>query len=190
VLERVTSLIDKSLLYLAEQKGGESRLTMPETIREYGLECLHKSGEADACQRAHIPYYLALAEKAEPHLKGAQQVPWWKRLEQEQENLRAALARLIEQKEGELALRLGGALWWFWYIRGSWNEGRRWLEAALLLPQAQARTARRAKALHGAGALAHFSGLPAARSLFEESVAISRELGDKRGLAEALDGLA
>jgi predicted ATPase len=107
LLERVTSLIDKSLLHLAEQKGGEPRLTMLETIREYGLECLHESGEADACQRAHTLYYLAFAEEAEPHLKGAQQVPWWKRLEQEQENLRAALARLIEQEEGELALRLG-----------------------------------------------------------------------------------
>jgi predicted ATPase/class 3 adenylate cyclase/DNA-binding CsgD family transcriptional regulator len=190
VLERVSSLLDKSLLQQMEREGGEPRLSLLETVREYGLERLHESGEVHASQRVHALYYLALAEEAESHLKGAQQVLWWKRLEREQENLRAALSWLIGQPEGELALRLSAALWWFWNIRGYWSEGGRWLEAVLGLPQTQGRTARRAKALHGAGVLAHRSGHPAARSLFEESVAISRELADKRGLAEALDGLA
>ncbi len=190
VFDGVASLLDKSLLQGTEQEEGESRLTMLETVREYGLEYLHKSGEAHASHQAHAMYYLALAEEAEPHLKGEQQVRWWKQLEREQENLRAALSWLIGQEEGELALRLSAALWRFWYIRGYWSEGGRWVEAVLGLPQAQGRTARRAKALHGAGMLARRSGHPAARSLFEESVAIYRELADKHGLAEALDGLA
>jgi predicted ATPase/DNA-binding CsgD family transcriptional regulator len=192
VLEGVSSFIDKSLLQQTELEGNEPRLVMLETIREYGLEVLQESGEAEMSHRAHAQYYLALAEEAEPHLRGTQQVLWWKRLEREQENLRAALSWLIGQEEGELALRLSGALWWFWNIRGYWSEGGRWLEAVLGLPQAQGRTVRRAKALRGAGVLAHRSGHghSAARSLFEESVAISRELADKRGLAEALDGLA
>jgi DNA-binding NarL/FixJ family response regulator len=134
-------------------------------------------------------HYLALAEETEPHLKGAQQVQWWRRLEREQENLRAALARLIEQEEGELALRLSGALWWFWNIRGYYSEGWRWLEAALGIPQAQGRTAWRAKALQGAGEFAFRFGNPVAGSLVEESVAIYRELGDLRGLALSLVGL-
>src|SRR5438105_2336038 len=162
---------------------------MLETVREYGLECLGESGEAEASQRAHALYYLALAEEAEPHLKGAQQVLWWRRLEREQENLRAALTWLIEQQEGELALRLCGALWWFWNIRGYRSKAWRWLEAVLVLPQAQGRTARRAKALYGAAEFAYRLGNPRAHSLIEESVAIYRELGDKRGLAESLGNL-
>jgi predicted ATPase/class 3 adenylate cyclase/DNA-binding CsgD family transcriptional regulator len=188
VLEGVASLLDKSLLQQREQEAEEPRFVMLETIREYGLECLRESGEAPVSQRAHALYYLALAEEAEPHLKGVQQVLWWERLEREQQNLRTALAWLIGQEEGELALRLSGALWRFWYTRGYWSEGWRWLEAALALPQAQGRTARRAKALEGTAELAPF-GYPAAHSLVEESVAIYRELGDKRGLTQSLGQL-
>ena len=189
VLHTVSSLLDKSLVQRAEQEAGDPRLSMLETVREYGLECLRESGEMAACQRAHARYYLAFAEEAEPQLKGAQQVVWWKRLEREQGNLRAALAWLIGQEEGELALRLSGALWWFWNIRGYWSEGWRWLEAALALPQVQARTASRAKALCGADTFALRLGHPYARSLLEESVAIYRELGEKHSLAEVLSWL-
>jgi predicted ATPase/DNA-binding CsgD family transcriptional regulator len=188
VLHTVSSLIDKSLVQQAEQEAGDPRLSMLETVREYGLECLRESGEMAACQRAHARYYLAFAEEAEPQLKGAQQVVWWKRLEREQGNLRAALAWLIGQEEGELALRLSGALWRFWNIRGYWSEGWRWLEAALDLPQTQARTASRAKALFGADTFALRLGHPIA-SLLEESVAIYRELGEKHSLAEVLSWL-
>jgi predicted ATPase/class 3 adenylate cyclase len=186
VVDRVASLLDKSLLQQVEHESEEPRLTLLETVREYGLECLRESGEAELSQQAHARYYLALAEEAEPHLKGAQQVRWWRRLEREQENLRAALTWLIGKGEGELALRLGGALWWFWNIRGYWSEGWRWLEAALKLPQAQGRTAGRAKALQGAGDFAYRLGNPIAGSLAEESVAIYRGLGDKHGLAISL----
>ncbi len=185
-LDDVASLLDKSLLLQVEQEGEEPRLQMLMTVREYGLECLRESGEAEAIQRAHALYYLALAEQGEPHLKGAQQLAWLERLEQEQENLRAALQWLIEQKETELALRLCGALAQYWFIRGSLREGRRWLEAALGLRQAQLHPAAKAKALYGAGMLSDAR----ARSLLEESVALYRELGDKPGLAPALRSLA
>jgi ATP/maltotriose-dependent transcriptional regulator MalT len=188
-LDGVSSLLDKNLLQRTEQEREEPRLLMLETIREYAWEALAANEEAEAVRQAHAVYYLRLAEEAEPQLKGAQQVRWWQRLEQELENLRAALSWLIGQEEGELALRLCAALWWFWNIRGHWSEGGRWLEAVLGLPQAQARTTRRAKALTGAGVLASRQGHPTHRSLVEESVAISRELADKRGLVEALDAL-
>jgi predicted ATPase/DNA-binding CsgD family transcriptional regulator len=189
VLERVVSLIDKSLLQQIEQKGEEPRLTMLETMREYGLERLQESGEAQMCQRAHALYYLALAEEAEPHLKGALQVQWWKRLEREIENLRAALVWLVGEGEGELVLRLSGALGRFWDIRGYWSEGRRWLEEALKLPQAQGRTAYRAKALRGAAVFSSYFEDPAAHPQIEESVRVYRELGDKHGLVESLSAL-
>jgi predicted ATPase/DNA-binding CsgD family transcriptional regulator len=190
MLDDVASLLDKSLLHRIEHKTEEQRLSILETVREYGLECLQERGEVQVCQRAHALYYLALAEEAEPHLRGAQQMLWWKRLEREQGNLRAALAWLIGQKEGELALRLCGALWWFWNIQGYRREGGRWLETILELPQAQERTIWRANALYGAAELNHRLGNRlVAGSFFEESVSAYRELGDKRGLALSLRGI-
>ena len=103
-LDRVESLLDKSLLLQVGREGEEPRLTMFETIREYGLERLQESGEAQLCQEAHALYYLAFAQEAEPHLRGGQQALWWRRLELEQENLRAALAWFIDQGKGEQAL--------------------------------------------------------------------------------------
>jgi predicted ATPase/DNA-binding CsgD family transcriptional regulator len=190
VLDCVESLLDKSLLLQVGQEGEEPRLTMFETIREYGLERLQECGEAQMCQRAHAMYYLTFAQEAEPHLKGGQQALWWKRLELEQENLRAALAWLIEQGEGEQALSLCNALWRFWNQRGYWSEGLRWLEAALQLPQAQGRTVMRANALLGAAELTYRLGDPVVASSYaDECQSIYRELGDKRGLALLLSGL-
>ena len=187
VLEGVSSLLDKSLLQQSEHETGEPRLSMLETLREYGLECLRASGEAEAIQHAQADYYLRLAEEAGPQLKAAGQLVWLARLAQEQENLRAALGWLIEQGEGELALRLVGALWWFWFMHGDWSEGRRWLEAALQLLSAQEPTAARAIALSGAGELAWPLGdYLAAQRLLSESVTLARELGDERGLAGSL----
>ncbi len=187
VLEGVTSLLDKSLLHQSGPEAGEPRLSMLETLREYGLECLHESGEAEAVQRTHADYYLRLAEEAVPRLKGAEQLVWLANLSREQENLRAALGWLIEHGEGELALRLSAALWWFWFMHGDWSEGRRWLEVALQLPSNLGPTAARTRALSGAGELARSMGdHPAAQRLLAESVSLARELGDERGLAGSL----
>ena len=189
VLDGVASLLDKSLLLQVKQEGNEPRLIMLETIREYGLECLRESGEAEVSRRAHALYYLRLAEQAEPHLKGAQQMEWLEQVEMEQENLRAALGWLLEQ-EMDLAVRLSTALWWFWYVRGYWSEGRRWLETALASPQMGRHTAARAKALRGAGTLALYQrDFTVASLLLEESATLYRELGDKRCLAESLGEL-
>src|SRR5205823_1393772 len=94
---------------------------------------------------------------------------------------------LIEHKEADLALRLSAALRWYWVTRGSFNEGRASLEAALALPYSGVCTAARAKALSVAGELALRQGSYAiALSLEEESVACYQELEDKPGLAQAL----
>jgi len=189
-LDGVASLLDKSLLLQIEPEGEEPRLIMLTTIREYGQECLRDNGETEITQRAHAHYYVALVEEAEPHLKGKQQIQWLTRLEIDQENLRAALAWLIEHMETELALRFCAALWHFWYLRGYWSEGRRWLEAALGQPQKTAPTLARARALCGAGNLAYYQVDDAAvRPLLEESVALCRSLGERRELASALGAL-
>src|SRR2546423_12613711 len=93
-------------------------------------------------RQAHAVYYLALAEKAEPALFGAQQAMWLERLEQEHDNLRAALAWLLEQAEAmedgqsardarEMALRLGPAARRVWMIHGHYTERRNFLERAV-----------------------------------------------------------
>src|SRR5260370_27241988 len=147
-------------------------------MREYGVGILDASGEVEIERRGHAGYYLRLVQEAEPHLKGVQQTTWLARLEQEQENLRTALSWFIEREEEETALHFCGALWWFWRLRGYWSEGRRWLEAALRLPQARGSTVARARALWAAGDLAYYQdGNQTARSLLEESVSLCRALG-------------
>jgi predicted ATPase/DNA-binding CsgD family transcriptional regulator/transcriptional regulator with XRE-family HTH domain len=189
VWDGVESLLDKSLLQSAEHEG-EGRLQLLETIREYGLELLEASGEAEVIRRAHAEYFLRLVEEAEPDLKGVQQIAWLARLEQEQENLRAALKWLIEGGEAERALHLCGALWWFWRLRGYWSQGRHWLEAALGLPQTGGSTEARAKALWAAGDLAYCQDdYLIARSMLEESVMLSRALRAEKDLAMALGTL-
>jgi predicted ATPase len=190
VLDGVASLVDKSLLRQQEQESGEPRFRMLETIREYGLECLRASGEEPAVRRAHADYYRTLAEEAEPALTGSDQATWLELLEAEHDNLRAALRWAEEGGEAESGLRLAGALCQFWLIRGHLREGREWLARLLGLAGASPRTAARAKALTRAGHLAHNLGdFTAARALFEESLALWRELGDQQGIAASLNDL-
>jgi predicted ATPase/class 3 adenylate cyclase/Tfp pilus assembly protein PilF len=188
VLDGMASLVDKSLLRQEEGVDGEPRLRMLQTIREYGLECLTASGETEATQRAHAGYYRLEAEGAEPELTGSQQVMWLKRLEQEHGNLRAALEWMEENQDAEAGFQLGGALWRFWLVRGYLSEGRERLERLLAL--AGASKLARAKVLLGTGTLAQNQGAyVVAQSLFEESLAIWRELGDQRGIATSLNHL-
>jgi predicted ATPase/class 3 adenylate cyclase/DNA-binding CsgD family transcriptional regulator len=193
VLERMASLLDKSLLQRSEQDGNELRFAMLETLREYGLEMLASAGEAQATHKAHAAYYLTLAEQAEPKFTGPQQLTWFERLEREHDNLRAALSWLLKQsserQSNELALRLAGALWNFWFIRGHVSEGRRWLEWVLNANKYE-RSAMRAKALIGAGNLATLhDDFDQTEVLGTEGLALYRELGDRRGCAAALSCL-
>ena len=197
-LEGVTSLIDKSLLRQRESEGGEPRFWMLQTLREFGLECLVSAGEADPTRQAHAEYYLTLAEKAEPQLKRADQVHWLTQLVQEQENLRAALAFLLErtrvqtgakvrQVPAEQALRLCAALSWFWHIRGSAREGLAFLEQALA-GRSDVGAALRVRALYAAAELAWtVDGMEwRAEVLCGECLPLCRELSDTGGVANCL----
>lgn len=187
VVDGIASLVDKSLLRRDEGGDAEPRFRMLETIREYALERLVEAGESDRFHRRHADSCLTLAEQAEPGLIGPRQAAWLDRLEEDHDNLRAALSWLARHGLAEHALRLGAALRRFWRARGYITEGRERMSALLSLPGAQGRTASRAKALHAAGWLAREQGdYGDARGLFEESLDIYRGLDDTRGIGWAL----
>jgi non-specific serine/threonine protein kinase len=180
-LDTLQALVEKSLL-----RHAEDRFWMLETIREYATERLEESGEDDELWRQHAEWFLALAEEAEPNLHGSgRTAEWLDRLEREHDNLRAALDWLEASGERERALRLAGAVSWFWAMRGHLVEGRRRLEGALRC--AQRPTAARAKALIGAATMAFEGGDTAtARFRAEEGLALHRALGDAWGTAYSL----
>ena len=182
VVEGLAALVDKSLVQLPSGDA-EPRQAMLETIREYARELLEHACAAEEPARRHVEYFLALAEQAEPHLRGAPG-PWLDRLELEEDNLRAALDRLEARSEAWLLQRLAGALWRFWYLRGRLGEGRRRLEQALAAGEAA--TPARAKALIGATVMATNSGDEAAATArAEEALAVADGLGDRWSAAYA-----
>ena len=186
VLDGLQSLLDKSLLRVQAGADDEPRFTMLETIREYALERLERSGAAEAVRQRHADYYLALAEASTPDLSS-----WLPRLAVEQDNLRAvqAWSRAAGGK-AELGLRLAVALAWFWYRRGAWSEGRAWLEGALAHPEAARHTCARAEALRHLGDLVWQQGdATTARARYEESLTIYRALSDSAGIAHVLNAL-
>jgi predicted ATPase/class 3 adenylate cyclase/DNA-binding CsgD family transcriptional regulator len=189
VLDGVASLLDKSLLQQIEQEGGVPRLAILATVREFALEALVASGWMKVTLQAHAEYYLKFAEEVEPKLLSGDQQRWVGLLDQEYENLRAALQWSVEQGELELTLRLGGALWRFWWIRGIGgflSEELLWLEQAIQGIEG-VRTSVRAKALISVGALAYQHGdNDRAESFCQESLALFQELGDTHGIAYSL----
>ncbi len=188
LLEALASLVDKSLLRQEDTKVVQSRLYMLETIREYAVEQLAASGEVGNTRRAHARYYMALAEEAERGMAGPDQQIWLTRLEEEHDNLRAALAWTVES-EPEIGARMAVALWRFWLLRGHLGEGQHWLDA-ILANKDTLPAALRAEALNGAGRLALRQGDYAhAEAILEESLALWGTLGDIRGEMYALNSL-
>jgi ATP/maltotriose-dependent transcriptional regulator MalT len=197
-LEGLASLLDKSLVrQTAEQNAEAPRFRLLETIREYALERLAEAGETEVARQSHAAYYLALAEEARPHLQGAEQGRWFDCLEAERENFRATLAFEVErarkaQTEGERreyaeqSLRLCTALIWFWDPRMYYREGVSFLEQALALSQ-DVDPRLRMSALSNAGSLySDLDDYERAVEVLEESLTLSRALGDRAAMASAL----
>lgn len=187
------ALAEKSLIQVIQSEGA-LRFKMLGTIREYLLEHLSKGGEAQMVKQLHAQYFRDIAEEAETKLIGAEQTSWFRRLKLEEDNLRAALSWVHEgQNESNLenGLRLSGALWRFWQMEGQIHEGQRWLELALEksrnIPDLKAL---RAKTLYAAGILARdLCEYERAAQLINESLDLQKQLGDKRGIANAYNTL-
>ena len=176
ILDLLASLVNKSLVMVEQVQDREPRYRLLETIRQYALEKLSESGEAEPIRNQHLGYFLTLAESAEPEMQGAEQKAWFDRLEVEHDNFRAVLR--WSQKSGagraEAGLRVAGSLYWFWNTRGYIKEGGDWLERTLTLSasQAPADLVTRAKTLCKLGVLKLFD-----ETRIEEGLALARTLG-------------
>jgi non-specific serine/threonine protein kinase len=193
VFEGLAALADDSLIQRTSDADGELRLGILESIREYALELLTKSGEEATVRRAHARHYLGLAERAEPELAEPQQSHWLIILEREHDNLRAAL-QWSATSDIEVGLRLAGAIWQFWWVQGHLAEGRRWLDELLACspegsdPVTSARV--RAKALNAAGNLAFGQAdYQRARAVYEASLTLGQTTDDPGRIAAALHNL-
>jgi predicted ATPase/class 3 adenylate cyclase len=183
-LDTLQSLVDKSLVRVRPESG---RFWMLETIREFAVERLESSDEADALRDRHTRHYAALAEE------GAPQVPayprtWVPRLEPELDNLRAALDHLSDRRDADALGRGTAALAMFWDVRGYVAEGRRRLETALDLHPDP--TVLRARLLTRLAALSTLAGEEArGEALATEALAINEQHGDEWNAAFARHSL-
>ena len=199
LLEGMLALVDKSLLWPLEGEEDPPRFRMLQLLREFGLECLEQAGETEVTREAHAAYYLWLAQQSLPVRDAVKQKQWHDRLEQERDNLRAALSFLLEgtqregqagQMAGEQALRLCVALTPFWERRGYFREAHTFFELALE-NRAGGGSVLRAEALSQLADLEMLQDeYASAEAHLSEGLALYESLGDKRGKAHCLLGFA
>ncbi len=187
-LPTLSALMDKSLL----RRNSAGRYEIHELLRQYARDKLTESREESDIRNHHLAYFLKLADEADPLLRRAEQLEWLARLETEHDNLRLALKWAKADEQIENGLRLAGALTRFWYLHGYWQEARDWLTAFLQMADAMNETTdsflrAKARALRGAGWLQDENG--GEFEFYKQSLALSRQVGDKWGEAIALRGL-
>jgi predicted ATPase/TolB-like protein/Tfp pilus assembly protein PilF len=189
-LDLLASLVEKSLVRQMETGEGEPRFQMLETIRQYGLTLLDSLDEAAAVRRRQLDYFLDLAERAEPQLTGPDQGEWLDRLDRDHENVTAVMDWALEAGEIEKAVRLGSAMWWFFWLRGHFAEMRTRLDLALQRGADLPRSLR-ANLLVASGAIATMDGDgEVAARFYEQAVQLERDRDDRRGVPRALRNLA
>jgi predicted ATPase/class 3 adenylate cyclase/DNA-binding CsgD family transcriptional regulator len=187
ILDQLSLLVDKSLV-VADQVRGAMRYRLLETVRQYALEKLAESGEADAVRSRHRDHYTAFAAV----LDAPAGRDYERRIEQaeiEIDNLRAAFVWSRENSDIELALALASSLQPLWHSRGPVREGRAWLDAALAdldAQQAEVAAAVRARALADRALLAAVMGAADSLDQAQQALAIARELDDPALLIRAL----
>ncbi|MDR3403386.1 MAG: adenylate/guanylate cyclase domain-containing protein [Chthoniobacter sp.] len=192
IVDLLTQLVDKSLVYVEKGAVSGARYYMLESIWDYANEKLVTAGEADTFRVRHLDYFMALAEKVSPHLRGPQQKEWLERAEQEDMNLRFSI-ETSQEIPGEVTkgLRLMTAMQRFVEVKGLFKEARAHFDKLLTHPDAATRDLLRARAAAAAGRLAWVADdMAATLTLHTEALEIFRELGDNRGAAQALADLA
>ena len=181
----LTGLVDRSLVERATA-AGESRYRLLETIRQYAFDALVATGEAPVVSERHCLWYTSMAERADPELRGGDQVEWWQRLEREHDNLRGAITWSLGTAEPSGALRLVAALGWFWFQRGYWREAWRWVQRCLE-KETQVDPLLRARVVYATGSIEIIRGnVDPLLPLLDEAIAVCSTAGDDLGQAWAL----
>jgi non-specific serine/threonine protein kinase len=189
VFDVISRLIDKSLVFVTNRSEGDWRYRLLETVRQYAHEKLRLFDDAADVRARYVEYYLDLSETVEPVLNTAERPSRLASLERDHGNFRAAIERALQAGNGGDAARLASALFWFWFHRGYWREGRTFLRSAIEYETASSPV--RARALLGDGVLAWAEGdHAAAATRLEECVAIGRVVPDARTTGHALHFLA
>ena len=186
LLEALEGLVDTSLL--RTEASGPPRFTLLETIRDYALERLHASGEAEVLLQRHLTYYTHLAEEAARPVPEQDQRD--ARLAREAANVRAALQWAQAQQESGLGLRLLVACGRSWYSRGMAQELGHWFEDLLALDTtAGARSAPPALRVQALYVLARFvqdqGQYERVEQLARESLELAERIGDRSGMGKA-----
>jgi len=174
VVDLLSSLVDKSLVQM-DELAGETRYRLLETVRQYALEKLLSEEDSAPTRRAHLDFFLSLAEEASKHLVGPNQTIWFPILAREHDNLRAAL----DWSHGMERVRLCGALYWFWHVRKFNGEGLRRIVEALDDPAADEPSPALAKVLLGAGTLAYWLEDGRQEGFFLRGLEVARAVGDR-----------
>lgn len=190
LLDGMGSLVNQSMVRRGDGDDGEPRFDMLQTIREFALERLAECGEEADVRNRHVAYIVGLAERAEPHLEGADQAIWLNRLARDDDNIRGALAWAHERKYADLGLRLVRALKVYWFVRGHLVEGYERTIWFTRLPQSAAFPILCSDALNAAGFLAReYGDYERAYAASRESLALSHRLNDRKRAADALANL-
>jgi len=188
VLERMTSLVDKSLVRRLSRPADDPRFAMLETIREYAGEQLERSGEEQAVRRRHCEWILARVEEgAAAWYAGVDpEASLFLVLGEDQDNHRAALEWAAAAGEIESEVRLAVAARWYWAVQGHLSEGRRVFDGLFERTKGAPKELRAPALVHGAIFPFRQGETRLAADLLQESLDLYRELGDEEGIARAI----
>lgn len=192
ILDLLGRLVDKSLVVVEQvSELGETRYRLLETIRQYALEKLAGEGEARETRDLHLEFFAQLAEFAEPKMFGWESPRWYRKLDQELDNIRTALEWATNSGKADIALNVDGSLVYFWFAHGlggsEWHDR---VQQALSRPEGKKPGLARAKALNGLGFMYWADVYPTdRRSELEEALRIGKEMNDPRTVATALRNL-
>jgi predicted ATPase len=131
-VDLLAALVDKSLLQLGN--ASTARYRMLETIREFGVDRLAERDELAAAQDRHAEHFRTWAVSIEPLTRTADQMVWIARLNDERDNIFAAIQHLVETAAADDAVTLAMALGWYWTMRGEHAVAVTWLGEALDVP--------------------------------------------------------
>jgi predicted ATPase/transcriptional regulator with XRE-family HTH domain len=190
VLDGLTALMNGSLVRHRQGTTTEPRFEMLETVREYGLEQVVAHGEGAATREAHDAWLLDVVRQAGPGLLVEDHAAWLARLDDELANMRAGLAHAIDRGSVDTALEIAAVPWLYWFESGRTNEGRSWLDRALVNADAASLPVRAMGRFAAASLAATQGDYGPANVFFEASLADWTKLGDKQGVARTRHGMA